>query len=804
MRSFFNDLRTAVRSFRHRPGFAAAVVATLALGIAPNCVIFSVLDGVYFRPLPYPAQERLALLNTTRLDGTELRDVDPFTFAAWQRVSAFESAALYRGAGLTLNEGERPERVPGQMVTADFFRAVGVQPIRGRGFEAEDCRPGAPSVLVISHRTWKEYFGGRPDVVGLHLKVDGAPATVIGVMGPDFRPFMEGRAARAWAPFVQAHAEAPTAVRGGSMIARLKADASLDRARAEVAAAHGALTRQFPEFYRPLRPAVRDFRASLFGGLGPGLRMLSVVVALLLLIACGNAANLLLARAAERGREVAVRSALGARRLQVMRGMVAESLLFAGAAAVVGLGLSYWGIQLLWAKTAPIFRVIGVEGFAFDRRMLTFAVLLTLLTTLLFGVLPAFASSRADITNALKGAPAASGRGFRRSKVSGALVVAQVALCVVAMISTMVVLRGVAHFAHAAAHPGFHPQDLLIATLPAPGGPAGGPRRSDQLQDIEARLAALPGVERVALMDRVPFLDAAAPAPVHKRAAGASDQAGDRLQADLRVVDADFFAAMSIPLLHGRGFTVDDDATSLPVVVISDRLASAYWNKADPLGERILVDKTWRTIVGVAGSTTAPSPFQLSAREAFVPYLQADPGALKVVVRSRSALTTLAPLIRKQVQAVDPEQPVADLQTMEQAIDATMTPFRLIVVLMGLFGSIALLLAAVGLYGVIAHGVARRTRELGIRMALGADRARVGRLVLRDGLRLAVIGLALGLLPAMAIARILPTAIFGVAGLSPLHYAATLGAWLAVALAACLLPARRAARVEPIVALRAE
>lgn len=801
MRSVARDLIAAARSFRRSPAFALAVLLTLGLGIAPNCAIFAIVNAVYLRPLPYPEQHRLALLNVSRPSQGVIGEVDPFTFQAWQAAAtSVESMALYRNGRFNVNVGDRPEQLPGQFVTSGFFRTVGVEPAIGRAFRLEDGLPGAAQVVVISHRTWRDYFGGRSDILGVTLRVNGVASTVIGVMGPGFTSFMEGRTARIWVPMPVSAATGPAEARGGNALARLKAGTTVAGAAGELASIQSGLVERFPDFYRDRRALVRDFRSALFGGLGPGLRMLSVIVGLLLLIACGNAANLLLGRSALHTRETAVRSALGASRFALVRAALAESLLLAFAAGVLGLVLAFWGVRLLWASSAPMFVVIGVDGIEFDRQVVAFAFALAAVTTLLFGGWPALRGSRLDIVEVLKdGAAGAGGRG-RGGRMSRALVIAQVALCVVTMIGTVLMLRSVGHFAAVSANPGFRAESLLVASLPAPDG-ADPARRRALLEEAERRVAAVPGVDAVAVADRLPFL--AAGAPVVLLRPGATDEAtGERLTAEARVVDADFFPVLSVPVLRGRAFTADDTAGHQPVIVISDRVAAAWPKGSDPLGDRVRVDGTWRTIVGIVGSTIEPSPFRPSAREVFLPYLQSAQGGLSLLVRSRRPIASLAPAIRRQVRAVDADQPVADLQTMPEALHQFMAPFRLILVLIAVFGSIALGLAAMGLYAVIAQGVSRRLREIGIRLALGARRPAVVAMVVREGLRLATAGLAVGLLAGLAVARILPSEILGVRGLSAGHYAATALLWLSVAVLACAMPARSAARVDPVAALR--
>jgi len=612
MPDFIQDVKSSVRSLRQNSLYAAAVIVTLALGIAPNCVVFTIMDGIYFRPLPYPQQDRLVPLNVSHPSKATIDDVDAFTLLEWQRrATSFEVLAAYQNTGIDLTFEDRPERIPGLLTTADFFRVVGMRPALGRAFRPEDCVRGAPPVLVISHRTWQDTFAGRADIVN--------------------------------------------------------------------------------------------------------------------------------------------------------------------------------------------------DGFAFDQRVVVFTLLLTAVTMVLFGVVPALRGSRVDLAPTLKEWTSGSGRGTGRRRMSKALVVAQVALCVMTLIVAALMTRSFLHFSRLSSNPGFDPRSLIVAALPHSGEPsARSEARLAALQDIEGRIAAEPGVGGVALANRLPFLESGSPVVLSKRAPGPEEQAGERIEADARTVNPGYFSMMSIPLLKGRTFTTEDRENNLPVVVIDDRLANARWNDADPLGEWVLVDGTWRTIVGVVGSNIAASPFRSSSREIYLPYLQAPPGDMKVIVQSSRALDSVSAAVRRQVRAVDRDQPLADLQSMEQALDGFMAPFRLILALISLFGGIALALAAVGLYGVVAHGVSCRTREIGVRMALGAGRRDVVNMIVREGLRPAIVGLVLGLLLGIALARILPSEILGVRGLSLYHYAGAAALWFAVALVACLIPARRAARVNGLTALRCE
>jgi putative ABC transport system permease protein len=743
-------------------------------------------------------------VNATQKGHASLTPVDLSVFDGFlDRSTSFDGLATYRNAGFNITVGNRPERAAGQFVSAGFFDTVGVRPMLGRGIAENDCAPGAPPVLVISDRAWTEIFDRRADIIGFTVRLNGAPATIVGVMPEPFTSFMEGRGARVWSAWAREQRTAPGGP-AGNVIGRLKPGVSLERAQAEIAAVHTSLAASFPDALGDRAAVVRDFRSALFGGLGPGIRMLAVIVGLLLLIACGNAANLLLSRSAEQTRDVALRAALGASRLRLVATLLAASLWLSAAASAVGLLLAYWGTRLVWAGAGAIFARIGVDGFAFDGRVVTFAVGLTVIATALFGVGPALQGSRADLAGTLKAGAAATGRGPRAGRISRWLVVGQVALCVVTLVVAALMVRSFAHFSHLAASPGFDPRPFLVASLPTtvePGDRSG--QRLSFTSTVEARIAASPGVESVALADRLPFLESGRAVVVrgHLRRAAAAESS---LEADARTVNAAYFATFSVPILRGRTIAPEDTEQGRQVVVIDERLANAGWGTADPVGDQVVVDGVPRTIVGVVGSNVEPSPFRPAPRELFLPYRQALPAAMKVVVRSPLSADVVAGLVRRGVAAVDRDQPVTEVQPLAQALDDFMTPFRLLLSLISLFGAVALGLAALGLYSVISRGVSRRTREIGIRMAMGATRREVVSLVLREARRPALTGLVLGLLLGLAASSVLPSEILGVRGLAPWHYLAAIVVWLAAAALACIVPARRAAAVDPLAALRCD
>jgi putative ABC transport system permease protein len=803
MTTLVETWNAAVRSIKRSPRFALAVVATLALGIAPNCVIFAIMDATYFRPLPYPAQERLVLLDVVSQRGSTPEPPDDYVFAECRsRSRSFEQLAAYRGAGIDVTVDGRPERLGGQAVTGRFFDLLGARPALGRTITDADCAPGAAPVLVVSHRAWQEVFNGRPDIVNLAVRIDGAPGAVVGVMPASFTSFMEGRTARAWVPAAATASSAP-GVPGGRVIGRLRPGVTREQAQADVKTIQAALAASFPAALGDCTVVLREFRSALFGGLGPGIKMLAVIVGLLLVIACANAANLLLGRAAERERDLALRAALGAPRSRLAAGPLAESLLLAGAAAAVGLLLAAWGTRLVWSGAAPLFVRIGVDGFPFDARVVLFAVGLTATAATIFGVGPALRGSRTELGVALKAGLPSSGRSRRAGRTTRALVVGQVALCVITLLVTALMLQSFLHFSSLSSRPGFDAAGLFAATVPAPAGERAEPiRRVALLAEIERSLRAEPGIDLVAVTSRLPFLENGTPVAVAR--AGAATAQAKEADAEARTVNRAYFAAFSVPVVKGRLFTDQDSANQAPVVVVDERLAAAVWGAADPVGESLLVEGTPRTVVGVVASPIRPSPFRPSTKELFLPYGQAAPGELKFVVRSRLSSAAAAAAVRRRVAALDPDLPVVALQPVTEALDDFMTPFRLILGLISVFGAVALSLAALGLYSILSRDVARRSHEIGVRMAMGADRRAIVAMAIRQGLRPAVTGLAIGLVLGAAMTRILPSELLGVRGLAPWHYPAAVLLWLAVAVAACAVPARRAAAVDPLTALRCD
>ncbi len=808
MNRFLQDMRFAVRHFTANPTFALILILTLALGIGPNCIIFTILDSIYFKPFPYKNQQRLVLLSETNLVSGNLVGTHPYTLRQWQAHSrTLEEMAAYRSSGFNLNLDNRPEAFPGQYVSERFLPVLGMTPAIGRDFQPEDFVESAPRAVIISHGLWMDYFSSRSDIIGLSIRLNGNPVTVIGVMPSEFKSFMEGRVARLWAPHVPVLTGDPESLDTTGAVARLRRGVSAEQARAELGTIAGELKRQYPAFYAQRGVSLRDFKSSQFAGLGPGITVLCMMVGLVLLIACGNAANLLLARAVARGREMAIRIALGAGRPRLMRQLLTENLLFSLSGGAVGLLLAFWGVDFIWNQTASIFQAIGTEKFQIDRRILLFTMILSVLTTVLFGVMPAWRCSHIQPNSVIKEqGVGGAGRG-RRNRLSRALVVFQVTLCMVSLLGTALMIRSFLHFAELSGNPGFRTENLLVGSMPFErGGTIDSAKWRDLCQELQSRVAGLAGVQKTALADRLPFLESGAGVHFIKEdseSLGKSKQERE-IQAQAQLVSSGYFEVLAIPVVKGRPISDQDNQKAPPVAVINETLARAYWRESDPIGQRILLEGEWKTVVGIASNPLRESPLSPSPRQIYLPYLQSPAAGMKIIIYSKLDPLGLIPAVREELRLSNPDQPLMEVRTMESALSRFMIPFRLILSLMTFFGLIALVLAGVGLYGVISQMVANRTHEIGIRRALGATSKKIQSMILIHGIRLAGLGLVLGLFLGRALIKVLPSQILGVGSLPTIYFLLIPAIlWLLSALA-CLVPAHRAASVEPMKALRHE
>ena len=800
------DLRYALRTLLRAPGFTLAVVLTLALGIGANAAIFSVVYGVLLRPLPYEAPEGLVMIygrypefgrtSTSLPDYRDWRDgTRSFT----------QMAARYGGSFVLTGEGE-PERVIADRVTANFFPTLGVRPLLGRDFLPEEERVGGDDrVVLLSYGYWQRRFGGEREVLGRQIALNGHPFTVVGVMPQTFR--FGSRAVDLWAP-ARADTTLPRRAEFLDIVARLKPGVSVSQADADLATVVHRLGEQYPQTNGNLRSEVIGLQPDLVGGVRPALLAFMGAVALVLLIACANVANLLLARAATRDREVAVRVALGAGRGRLVRQLLTESVVLSLLGGLLGVAVATWGVAAL-GNTSVQFLPRQAE-ISMNAPVVAFSLLLAVATGLLFGLAPALRLSRGTLHETLReGARGATGGGLARLR--NALVLGEVALALVLCLGAGLLIRSFGKLTRVDL--GFQPAGVLTFDVTFPSA-----KFSDEAQlpplysAILERAAALPGVRAAAISDALPMSGASYLSftidgrPPRQARAGAAPE-------DLQpfAVSPDYFDALRIPLRRGRVFTAGDGPSATPVALVNEEMVRRFFDDGtDPIGRRLTFGdpanptSTWWTIVGVVGNVAQEGVTAKPYAQLYRPIAQYASRAVFVSLRTDRDPGFLATPARQVVRAVDGDLLVNGIQPLEARVAKSIARPRLSVLLLGGFSALALALAAIGIYGVMAYTVAQRTREIGVRMALGADAGSVRRLIVRQGMRPALAGVGVGLVAAVAASRLLASMLYGVSAMDPITFALVPLFLIAVALLATFVPARRATRVPPTVALQSE
>jgi putative ABC transport system permease protein len=802
LETVLQDLRYAIRLLRRAPAFTFAAVATLALGLGVNTAVFSVVHSLLLKPLPYPQADRLVTVwQDMRARGGPVDEwATPGNLADWRaEQSVFASMASIRAIQPTLTGLGDPQPIAGEQVTGDYFGVLGVTPELGRLFHPEELVPNGPRVVILSHNTWMRRFGGDPHVLGQRIALGGEPHEVIGVLGESFRPVIIS-AAEFWRPD-RLNLVAP--LRGAvvlRVVARLQPGVTVPRALTAMDALSRQLAARYPATNVNAGINVVPLQEQVVGNVRPGLVVLSSAVALVLLIACVNIANLLLARGSGRTREMAVRSALGAGRARVVRQLLTESFVLAVVGGALGTSASVWGVKALVAIApagTPRLDEIGV-----DPSVLVYAGVLTLVTGAAFGLVPAWQSARrqdaAGLQDGSRGSTAASGQRTRR-----ALIVAEVALALVLLFGGGLLLRS--FLALERTDLGFNPSGLLTGFVSVPGTKYRTDAEKTVFQDrLIERVAAIPGVTHAAVTSVLPlggdsdmnFLPEGMPMPATE------DQAPVTWY---RVVSGDYFETMGVPLVKGRTFSGREAA---PVVVVNEALVAKYWPGQDALGRRIRFSndatQPWFTIIGVVADVKQRGARGAPRVQSFLPYWHFPElaGGTNVVLRASVPPETLSASLGRAVREVDAELPVSQVTPMASLVSASIDQPRFLALITGVFAGLAALLAAVGVYGVMSYSVTARLPEIGVRLALGARRADVFRLVFASGLRLAVMGLVIGGAVALFVAPTMSTVLFGVGPADPLTFVLTAGALLVVASVATLLPSRRATRVDPAVALR--
>jgi putative ABC transport system permease protein len=814
MDTLWQDLRYGIRALLKNPGFTLIAAAALALGIGANAAIFSVVDAVLLRPLPYEEPERLVWLWEKNLQrGRPRNAISPAAFAAYRdQTHVFEEVGASRDQLYNLTGAGEPESVIGYRFSAGFFGILGVPPQLGRTFRPEEDRPGHDRVVVLSHALWQRRFGGDPAVLGRAVTLDGESYTVIGVMPAGFAhpPRVE-----LWTPLaLEADQAASWQLRFIRVIARLKPGVSRAQAQAETEAVARRLAREHPETNGGWTTTVEPIESRYTGDVKPALLVLLGAVGCVLLIACANVSNLLLARATGRQREVAIRAALGASRVRVIRQLLTESVVLALLGGAAGLVLASWGVGLLLglfpSRIANV-AIPQVETIHIGGPVVLFGLALAVATAALFGMAPALQASRTDLTETLKeGGRGAAGP--RSHRLRGALVVGEIALALVLSAGAMLLVRSFVRLQQGSL--GFDPRNLLTLRLTMPDHRY--PEEADKRAYADRLLEAIrrvPGVEAAGSVTFLPLSGWGGGREI--RIEGRETPEGQQPVAAIQMSDEDYFRTARIRLVKGRVFARADSEKAPPVAVVNETLARRFWPGEDPVGKRVSLrvrlrdvqaggEMPWREVVGVVGDVRHYGLAQEPEPEIHLPYRQVPVELVCLAVRTGPPPEALAQAVKDAVWSVDGDQPMLGVMSMEQLASDSVTLPRASMWVLAFFAGLALLLAGLGIYGVMAQTVAQRTQEIGVRIALGAGAGNVLAMVLRHGALLAALGIALGLAASVALTRVMSSLLFGVEATDPVTFALVSLLLGAVALVACYVPARRAATVDPIAALRYE
>ena len=808
MDTFRHDLRYALRMLRKNPGFTAVAVLALTLGIGANTAIFSVVNSVLLRPLPYSDPGRLVQLweTSARKARNEIPASYP-NFADWRDQNhAFEQVVAYSDWTFNLTGAGEPQRIRSVIATPNFFTTLGINPIRGRVFAPGEDERGKDLVVVISESLWRRQFNSDPNIVGQSLNLDDKPFTVVGVIARGGQSPLLSDEIELWAPISHGFGFTNRFGHYLNVIARLKPDATLQQAQVDLSTIAGRLEQQYPESNKDRGIRVIQLSEQIVGSFRTSLLVMFGAVVFVLLIAAANVANMLLARAAGRQKEIALRTALGAGRWRIVRQLLTESVLLSLIGGILGLLLARWGIDLLIAfgpVDLPRVREVAVDG-----RVLGFALFVSLLTGIFFGLLPALQVSRPNVSETLKEGGRSVSSGAGRQRIRSLLVIAEISLSLVLLVGAGLLIKSFLKLQ--SVNPGFNAQNVLTMQLDLTG-----PNYKKGAQVIAfhdqllERVKALPGVQFASTRSFVPLARDASFAYLRFQIEGSQANPEEGSVAFYNGVSPDYFETMMIPLRKGRGFNDRDVRGSQNVAVINDTLARRYLGDQDPIGKRITLEDApkeadWITIVGVVGDTKPRELHSEPVAELYMPYDQQPEPGMSLMIRFQGADTGVAAAVRNEVLALDKNQPVYSIRMLDSVLSESVATPRFRTLLLAIFAGVALILAAVGIYGVMSYAVSQRTHEIGIRMALGARAADVLKLVINRGMTLALAGVALGLAGAFGLTRLMASLLFEVTATDALTYGLVSTGLLAVALLACYIPARRATKVDPLVALRYE
>jgi putative ABC transport system permease protein len=793
------------------PGTTLVAVIALALGIGANTAIFSVVNALLLNSLPFKDPDRLVMVWEQNISRNRDQNViSPANFLEWQDQSAvFEDMAAYFDFNVNLTGDGEPEEITAQITSPSFFSILGVEPILGRMFTVEDAQRQDDHVIVISHGLWQRRFGGDPEVVGKKITISQNPATVIGVLPSDFKWFVKQGSLTGNPPeyYEPLNLNADYRVHRGryaSAIARVKAGVTLDQAQAEMSTIASRLEQEHSNFDTGWGVKLVPLREQFVGDIRTALLVMLGAVVFVLLIACANVANLQLARATSRQKEMAIRTALGAGRLRVIRQLLTENLILSGIGGLSGLLIALWGVDLLLALSPE--NIPGLSRVSVNLPVLGFTLAVSLLTGILFGMAPALEAGKTNPNESLKELGRGTTASPRSRLMRKVFVVAQVALTLVLLVSAGLLVKSFLKLQGVS--PGFDVTNLLTFRVTLPEAKYREPaQRIAFFKQAVERIEALPGVKSVGAISFLPFSGPGAatrftivgePAPTP----------GQGPSTDVRVADRNFFQAMNIPIIRGRTFTDQEASEEKHVVVINEALARKYFPDEDPIGKRLVISMKTENVptevIGIVGDVKYKSLEDEVRAMVYWPHPELPYSSMTLVVRTQGDPLSLAGATLGEIQALDKDQPVADVRTMDQWLYKATAQARFNTLLLGIFAAVALVLAAVGIYGVMAYTVTQQTHEIGIRMAFGARPAHVMKMVVAQGGLLVLIGLAAGLAASLAATRLLSTLLFGVSPTDPVVFAFIPSILLIVALAACIIPARRAIRVDPMIALRYE
>jgi putative ABC transport system permease protein len=810
------DVRYGLRALRNGPGFTAVVMLTLALGIGATTAVFSVVDAVMLRPFPYADMDRIVAVAEATRAGQTISIAWP-NFVDWRAQNqVFEALGIYRAMVVNLTGGEQPERLIASLASADVFRALRIPPIVGRAFTADEDKPGAPRIVVVSERLWRSHFNADAGIVGKTIVLDGQPHAIVGVMPAGLR--FPSRLTDVWLPlglFVPTFPVDRGAHPGLFAIAKVKPGITLERASADMDTIARRLEQQYPLNNTDHTVSLVPYYEQIVQNVRPALLMLMGAVGFVLLIGCANLANLLLARAEGRQRELAIREALGATRWRIFQQLLTESVLMALGGGALGVLFAWWGVRAFIASRPST--VPRIDLVAVDLRVLSFALLVSIVTGVAFGLAPALRASAVDLVASMREAHGARGAGRRLRSM---LVVSEVALAIVLLTGAGLAMRSFA--ALAAVDLGFDPSRVVTMRMALPNA-----RYPDVARwiafhrELATRAAAIPGVDAVGLNSAVALEGGGSESEVRYEGQPPPQSVhDDATMCMFQAVTADYFRAMGVALVRGRAFADHDTADSARVAVIEEALARRFFGDADPIGKRIAFEFTghgpaaqpiWREVVGVVGHVRhygiahEPDVMEVYAPLEQLPiYFRERRPNMTLFVRTPLDPAYLASSVRGVVSRIDADIPVFSVQPMSEYVALATEQPRLNMTLLALFAALALALASVGIYGVLSYVVRRRSHEIGIRLALGATRGDVLRLVVGHGMALAAAGIAIGLAAAWAVTQLLRGLLFGVSPHDPATFAAIAALLAAVAFAASYVPGRRATRVDPVETLRAE